>query len=78
MQRNIKKLKEESLKPNPAKSSIIPLQKSTFNLRREFILSGLDKTEEILDEHPVLKLPFAVSCFIVYTAYLAILLYRLR
>ncbi len=63
VQRNSSKLKEECLKPNP---DIIPLQRSTFSIRREFILSGLDPSNDILsndilEEHPVLCLPFAVS-----------------
>ncbi len=61
VQRNSLKLKEECLKPNPVKSDIIPLQRSTFTMRREFILSGLDPSNDILEEHPVLRLPFAVS-----------------
>ena len=61
VQRNLPKLKEECLKANPSKSDVIPLQRSTFTSRREFILSGLDSTSDILEEHPVLCLPFAVS-----------------
>ena len=64
VKRNLIKLKEECLKPNPSKTDLIPLQRSTFSSRREFILSGLDTANDILEEHPVLHLSFAVSDYI--------------
>lgn len=51
---NWTKLNEESI-------SVFPLQRVTFTSRREFILAGLDPTHDILEENPVLRLPFAVS-----------------
>ena len=64
VKRNLIKLKEECMKPNPSKTDLIPLQRSTFSSRSEFILSGLDTANDILEEHPVLHLSFAVSDYI--------------
>ena len=55
------KLCEEAVKPTPSKASVLSLQRPTFATRREFILSGLDSVGAILEQHPVLHLPFAVS-----------------
>ena len=59
--RNKAKLNEEAVKPNPSKTAILPLQRLTYASRRDLILSGLDSVADILKEHPVLHLPFAVS-----------------
>ncbi len=61
VQCNSLKLKERMPKTQPCQVGHIPLQRSTFSMRREFILSGLDPSNDILEEHPVLRLPFAVS-----------------
>ena len=55
------KLCEEAVKPAPFKATVLSLQRPTFATRREFILSGLDSVGAILEQHPVLHLPFAVS-----------------
>lgn len=63
LSRNQAKLNEEASKTNPSKAAILPLQRMTYVKRREFILSGLDAIGIILEEHPLLRHPFAVSSY---------------
>lgn len=59
--RNQVKLNEEAVKPNANKATVLSLQRPSFRYRREFILSGLDSIAVVLEQHPVLCRPFAVS-----------------
>ncbi len=61
VKRDLAKLKQETEKVNPSKSVIVPLMKQTFCDTRDVILSGLDDLHTILEGHPELKLPYAVS-----------------
>ena len=61
LSRNQAKLNEEASKTNPSKAAILPLQRLTYVKRRDFILAGPDSVGAVLEEHPLLRLPFAVS-----------------
>lgn len=62
-QRNFKELDKELQRDNPRKENIISLLRQTFSARREDVLKEDDDVTfaAILEAHPVLALPYAVS-----------------
>jgi hypothetical protein len=61
--RNLKELEKELQRDNPRKDNVLSLLRQTFSMRREDVLKeDADLTvAAILDSHPVLTLPYAVS-----------------
>lgn len=62
-QRNVKELNKELQRGNPRKEIVISLLQQTFSARREDVLKEEDGITfaDILEAHPVLALPYAVS-----------------
>lgn len=55
-------LKVELQKENPRKEVVLPLLKSGFEDRRNFVIQDAKSAKEILEVFPALKLSSVVSC----------------
>jgi len=62
-ERNVALLKQESAKPKPTASNVIPLMTRTFQRRRQWILDEAKPVKEIIAEYPCLRRAVFVSSF---------------
>jgi len=60
---NVALLKQESAKPKPTASNVIPLMTRTFQRRRQWILDEAKPIKEIIAEYPCLRRAVFVSSF---------------
>ena len=59
-------LQEEGEKPDPDPEVYLPLMKSTFEMRRQFVVSEAESARDIMEKHPLMKRESVVRvmCFV--------------
>ena len=58
--RNLEALSKETGKPKPRKEVVLPLMKSCFFSRRQYVMNDAQSVIEILEKYPALKMPSVV------------------
>ena len=59
-------LQEEGEKPDPDPEVYLPLMKSTFEFRRQYVVSDAESARDIMEKHPFMKTEsvVCVMCFV--------------